>query len=120
MGGIWIAQTQTRLKKYDSALEDFKSHIDSRVKLKALLLDIINKNDIKGNQIQDFYLKKFVSQYFIRSYSENNPDFQSIISLAKNLQLGDIENLMILKFSEKELITERDFLNGHIIYDINA
>lgn len=42
-GGACAAMAQFRLKKYDTALDEFKSNIDSRVKLKSLLVDIINK-----------------------------------------------------------------------------
>jgi|GEM_PF-4852323 len=116
-GGVLIAQLQMRLKRYDTALEEFKSYIDSRIKLKSLLLDIITQNKLIENRIAEESLKKFIGKYF-SDRSLNKSQFESIIESGNRLQIDDVGKIIVLKFLEKKLIEEGDFSNQNIVYNI--
>lgn len=116
-GGVLIARIQMKLKRYDTNLDEFKSHIDSRVKLKSLLLDIITKNQIGENKVSEDDLKTLIHHYFAVGHL-NDSQFKSIIDLAMRLQLDDIEKIIVLKFLEKKLIEEREFKEQNIVYNI--
>ena len=116
-GGVLIAQIQMRLKRYDTTLEEFKSYIDSRVKLKSLLLDIITQNKLIENKITEENLKEFIGKYF-SDLSLNKSQFESIIESGRRLQIDDVGKIIVLKFLEKKLIEEGDFANQDIVYKI--
>lgn len=60
-------------------------------------------------------LKHFINKYFSDKPSDES-QFLSIIDLARRLQLDDIGKILVLKFLEKKLIEEHEFVNQDIVY----
>lgn len=122
-GVVFIAYMQMRLKTYESNLESFKNRIDNKSKLKKLLRVITSTNGYTKKEIPEYLLQHFIKNLFYDSpkATKHIYELSDAIDLGKKLEITDLEKIIILKFSEKNLIVESNIKDetDETYYSIN-
>ena len=107
-GVVLIAYMQMKLKTYESNLESFRVKIDNKSKLKKLLRLIITANSYSKKLVPEYLLQHFIKNLFYETSKDTKLSYEldDAIALGKKLEITDLEKIIILKFSEKNLIEE--------------